>query len=208
MGGILSLIRMYTEAAFEGRTAKRPQLVAHPDALRRKGHRDVPEIGLPLTEETLADHFDPCLSREPVRLTERLTFLGEIERTNAFEAQGTIGTVVDGATERAGDLRDDTAVAYKSGEGPVIITGCPYAGSCNAAEYARRMCGEQRVADIIGGFHLLAPSQERLKATIQYLKTVGPRRIHAGHCTDLKSKTEMARSLPLEDVGVGLRLEY
>jgi 7,8-dihydropterin-6-yl-methyl-4-(beta-D-ribofuranosyl)aminobenzene 5'-phosphate synthase len=206
--GIFSLIRMYTEAAFEGRAARRPQLVAHPGVLQRKKHRDIPEIGLPLTAETLSGYFDLRLSRGPVRLTERLTFLGEIERSNDFEAPETIGTVLDGPTEREDDLRDDTAVAYRSGEGLVIITGCAHAGICNVVEYARRTCAEQSVADIIGGFHLLAPSEARLQATIQYLKTVGPRRIHACHCTDLKSRTEMARWLPLEEVGVGLRLEY
>jgi 7,8-dihydropterin-6-yl-methyl-4-(beta-D-ribofuranosyl)aminobenzene 5'-phosphate synthase len=206
--GILSFIRMSTEAAFEGRTVKRPRLVAHPDVLRRKRHRDIPEIGLPLAEDSLASYFDLRLSREPVRLTERLTFLGEIERRNAFEAQETIGTVVDGTTETEDDLRDDTALAYGSGEGLVVITGCAHAGICNVVEYARRTCGERRIADIVGGFHLLAPSRERLEATIRYLESVAPRRVHAGHCTDLKSRTEMARSLPLEELGVGLRLEY
>ena len=56
-------------------------------------------------------------------------------------------------------LLDDTALAFRSAEGLVIITGCSHAGICNITEYAREVCGERRVIDIIGGLHLLSPNQ-------------------------------------------------
>ena len=70
------------------------------------------------------------------------------------------------------------------------------------------MSGDRRVIDIVGGFHLLNPTREQLQGTVEYLKAINPETIHACHCTDLKSKIEMSRSLELKEVGVGLVLEY
>ena len=46
-----------------------------------------------LSAEKLASFFDLQFSREPVRLTERLIFLGEIERVTDFEAQKPLGAI-------------------------------------------------------------------------------------------------------------------
>ena len=51
----------------------------------------------------------------------------------------------------------------------MIITGCSHSGICNIVEYARKVTGEARVLDIIGGFHLLDPSEQQLQGTIDYL---------------------------------------
>ena len=70
------------------------------------------------------------------------------------------------------------------------------------------LTGESRIADIIGGLHLLAPSQERLAGTVDYLRKVGPRNLSPCHCTDLYSKIALAAVAPLREVGVGLCLTY
>ena len=90
----------------------------------------------------------------------------------------------------------------------VVITGCSHSGICNIVEYAKKMCGDERVIDIIGGLHLLDPSHEQLEGTIRYLTAVNPEMVHACHCTDLMSKIALSRSLNLKEVGVGLILEY
>jgi 7,8-dihydropterin-6-yl-methyl-4-(beta-D-ribofuranosyl)aminobenzene 5'-phosphate synthase len=105
-------------------------------------------------------------------------------------------------------MLDDSAIAYRSSKGLVIITGCSHSGICNIVEHARTVCGNERIVDIVGGFHLLNPSQEQLQGTISYLKTINPTVVHACHCTDLMSKIEMSRSVELKEVGVGLVLEY
>lgn len=53
---------------------------------------------------------------------------------------------------------DDSALAYASDQGLVIITGFSHAGTCRIVAHARKVCGEDRIGDIIGGFHLLNPS--------------------------------------------------
>lgn len=206
--GLFALIRHFTEAGFERRPVKKPRLVAHPEALRHQRSGRIPEVGLPLTAETLSRYFDLRLSREPVPLSERLTFLGEIERVHDFEAREPAGAIAGESTPGEGDLPDDSAIAYRAANGLVVLTGCAHAGICNIVDQARRTTGESRIADIVGGLHLLSPSERRLRGTIERLRALRPRKVHACHCTDLRSKIEMGRSLPLEEVGVGLRLEY
>jgi len=90
----------------------------------------------------------------------------------------------------------------------VVITGCSHAGICNIIEYAKKVCNEDRVYDVIGGFHLLNPSQQKLRYTVEYFITCQPHAIYACHCTDLRSKISLAQVTNVEDVGVGLVLEY
>lgn len=206
--GLSSLIQLYTEEIIERGTVKRPSLVAHPAVLASKRYRNLPEIGALLPAEKLASFFELQLSKKPVSLTERLIFLGEIERVTDFEAQKSLGVVVENGIERDDTLVEDSALVYRSPNGLVIITGCSHSGICNIVEYARKVTGEQKVVDIIGGFHLLDPSEQQLQGTIDYLASVKPESVHACHCTDLPSKNALARSLPIREVGVGLVLTY
>ncbi len=141
-------------------------------------------------------------------MTERLLFLGEIERGNDFEAKRPIGRVVVGREEQPDYLLDDTALAYQSPEGLIIITGCSHAGICNIVEHAKRRCGDDRIIDIIGGFHLLEPSAEQLEGTVAYMRSLEPGSVHACHCTDLSSKIALSKVVNLKEVGVGLALGY
>jgi 7,8-dihydropterin-6-yl-methyl-4-(beta-D-ribofuranosyl)aminobenzene 5'-phosphate synthase len=146
-----------------------------------------------LSEDRLSGYFDPQLSREPVHLTERLVYLGEVERTTEFEVGSPIGRTWEDGVERHDLLTDDSALAYRSANGPVIITDCSHAGICNIVEYARKICDEDRVIDIIGGFHSLNPSQEQLQRTMDYMKSLRPGLVHACHCTDLNSKIALSK---------------
>jgi 7,8-dihydropterin-6-yl-methyl-4-(beta-D-ribofuranosyl)aminobenzene 5'-phosphate synthase len=206
--GLAPLIQLYIEAMVEKRAVKRPSLVAHPDVLASRRLGDIPEIGTMLSADKLAPYYDLQFSRVPIRLSERLIFLGEIERRTAFEAQKPIGSIVENGEQRPDTLLDDSALVYQAEQGLVIITGCSHSGICNIVEYARKITGEPRVLDIIGGFHLLEPSAQQLQGTIEYIKAIKPEQVHACHCTDLPSKIELARSLPLKEVGVGLVLTF
>ncbi len=206
--GLVPLIALYTEAIIEGMYHKRPTLVAHPSTFVTRTLGDLGEIGSIVSQRKLARHFDLRLSRDPVWLTERLVFLAEIERRTEFEARCAIGQVVMDGAQRADYVMEDSALAYKSSRGLVIITGCSHAGICNIVAHAQDVCGDDRVADIVGGFHLLDPSEEQLQGTLTYMEALQPARVHACHCTDLNSKIALSRVVDLKEVGVGLTLEY
>ncbi len=206
--GLMPLVRLQTEALMDELPVKKPALVAHPLVLSSRTHENLPEIGSLLGEDKLSSFFQLQLSREPVWLTDRLVFLGEIERRNDFEAKEPLGRIRDHGVEKDDLLFDDSALAYKSPEGLVIITGCSHSGICNIVEQAREVCGEDRVVDIVGGFHLMDPSAEQLQGTLEYLQALRPGCLHAGHCTDLKTKVALSGVVELKQVGAGLTLEY
>ncbi|AKB36795.1 7,8 dihydropteroate synthase (methanopterin) [Methanosarcina siciliae C2J] len=207
--GLEPLIRLFTEAGIERLPGRSPILVAHPLAFESKKIEGIGEIGSLFTPKKLSEHFRLQLSSTPFWLSERLVFLGEIPRNFAFEAGAAVGYVKDSEGNKIPDLlRDDTALVYRAEAGLVIITGCSHSGICNITEYAKEVCGDSRVLDIVGGFHLLEPSEERMSGTLEYLKKLDPECIHACHCTDLNSKIELSKVCRLKEVGVGLQLEY
>lgn len=206
--GLEPLIKLMTEAQLEGKPYKRPRFVAHPEAFVPKTYFGTDELGMNVSLEKVQKYFAPALTKIPRWLTERLVFLGEIPRNNGFEAKTAIGK-----QEINGQLiddynMDDSALVYRAQEGLVIITGCSHAGICNIIEYAKTICGEERIVDIIGGFHLLDPSEAQLEGTIEYLGSLGSKGIHACHCTDLKSKLALSRVTEVMEVGSGMILEY
>lgn len=206
--GLQHLIQRLAEAGFEQTAAKRPGLVAHPAVFDPRSIDGIGEIGSLVTAERAGCYFDLRLTAEPVWLHPRLVFLGEIERTNDFEARQPIGEIHGNAGRQADLVLDDSALVYRSNRGLVVITGCAHAGICNTVTYARKVCGEDRIADIIGGFHLLDPPEDQLAGTVDFFKTLQPEAVHAGHCTDFHSRRRLADVAPLEEVGVGLVLTY
>jgi 7,8-dihydropterin-6-yl-methyl-4-(beta-D-ribofuranosyl)aminobenzene 5'-phosphate synthase len=206
--GLEALLRLHSEAAGEKLPHKKPRLLAHPLAFSPKKSKRLPQLGTLLSKEVLSSFFNLELSRQPVFLTERLVFLGEIERLNDFEAQKPLGKAIHNGVEVDDYLPDDTALAYISSQGLVIVTGCSHSGICNIVEHARKVCGVQAIVDIIGGFHLLNPPARQLQGTLDYMQKLAPSALHACHCTDLPSKIALAKAANLKEVGVGLALEY
>jgi len=206
--GLTSLIKLYTEVSVEKIKCSKPTILTHPFTFFSKKIKGIREIGSVVSEEKLSKHFNVKLSKEPVWLTDKLVFLGEIERKNEFEAKKPLGKIIKNNSEEDDYLMDDSALAYISSEGLVIITGCAHAGICNTVEYAKKICGNERITDIVGGFHLLNPSKEQLQGTLEYMKNLQPHEVHACHCTDLKSKIELSKVADIKEVGVGLKIEY
>lgn len=213
--GLMPLMRLFTEHNFEnaalGKPARlnKPRLIAHPAALESKTFASLGlgEIGSLFSAEKLEQLFSVLLSKEPVWLTGNLVFLGEIPRNNDFEGKTAIGTIVDGVST-PDHLLDDTALACKTSQGLVVISGCAHAGICNTIEQAKRICNDERIVDVIGGFHLLNPDLKQLSGTLDYFSTLQPGTVHACHCTDLGAKIALAQVANLQDVGSGLALTY
>ena len=204
--GVETLIREYTEAQLEKQDFQKPLLVAHPEVFVSTFVEGVGEIGTLLSENKTQPHFTLQLSKDPVALTENLIFLGEIPRVFPFESMPPIGKKTG---ESRGDLLpDDSALAYRSEKGLVIITGCSHSGICNITEYARKVCDEKRIIAIIGGLHLLNPPKEQLACTAEYINKLDLATLYACHCTDFRSKCALAKVAPVKEVGVGLCVEF
>jgi 7,8-dihydropterin-6-yl-methyl-4-(beta-D-ribofuranosyl)aminobenzene 5'-phosphate synthase len=70
------------------------------------------------------------LSAEPIWLTDRLVFLGQIPPANHFEPRPSIGSLKNASGIKEERLLADSALAYCAREGLVIIAGCSLAGIC------------------------------------------------------------------------------
>ncbi|OAN17994.1 MBL fold metallo-hydrolase [Photobacterium jeanii] len=214
-GGLFPLAKLFAEARAEGEASqnaelsqvREPTLIAHPDAFAYKAFEGE-EIGSVLDGKKVSKYFATQLSTEPVWLTDRLVFLGEIERSNDFENLDPIGQCECGDEMHDDFVKDDSALAYKSAQGLVIITGCSHAGICNIIEHAKKVCGDDRIVDVIGGFHLLAPSEVQAQGTLDYFKHQAITQIHPCHCTSLEYKIKLANNSDVKDVGVGLNLHF
>lgn len=207
-GGLFHLLQAAFEARIEGLPYRDPTLITHPFCFYPRRMEGSFDIGSPVSRDVWERSFPICLSDRPVWLTDDLVFLGEIERTNGFEYREPMGRLLTPEGERPDTLVDDSALAFRSEDGLVILTGCSHSGICNIIEYARKVCGEERVCDVIGGFHLLSPDPGTLAETCACLQKLAPKAMHPCHCTDLGSKVAISRVAPVHETGVGLTLKY
>ncbi len=180
-------------------------LIAHPACFLPK-ECDGEDIGAPFSAEEAVKHWNytPCKGVFPV--TENLLFLGEIPRVTGFENRSPIGLRLENGQNVPDFLPDDTALVYRTERGLFLITGCSHSGICNIVEYAKQVCGDSRIAGILGGFHLLEDN-EQLTETVRYLKDCKPEVLYPCHCVCLAGKAKMMAEMPVREVGVGMTLE-
>lgn len=180
-------------------------IIAHPDTFKERVFGTT-SIGSPLSEIYLKENSILTLSKKPVKVSEHITFLGEIPSSTGFEKRKSFGIIKDKATEQEDFVADDSALVYNGGNGLFIITGCSHSGICNIIEHAKRVCKEDRVLGVIGGFHLFEVS-EQLSETINYFKENQIKELYPCHCVSFAAKAEIHKHIPIHEVGVGLRIE-
>lgn len=168
------------------------EVIAHPDVDVYKNYQ-AQDVGSPLQLKDLPNNFILKLSNSPLKITNNITFLGEIPRVFTFEGQPLEND----------QINDDSALIYHNLDTLWVITGCSHSGICNICEYAKKISGIDHITGIIGGFHLL-DNPYQLKKTVAYLKANPVDIIYPAHCSDLKAKIELAKVATIKEVGVGL----
>ncbi|WP_373481831.1 MBL fold metallo-hydrolase [Acetobacterium sp.] len=186
---------------------KKPfQIIAHHHAVNYK-ECDGLKISAPFTRAELAEKCQLKLTRTPVKVTENITFLGEIPRVLAFEKPESIGKQQLGDDLTDDYLLDDSALVYHGDAGIFIITGCSHSGICNIIEYAKAVTGDHRICGVIGGFHLFEVN-DRVVQTLEYFKNNQIKQIYPCHCTAFSVKAAIHAHIPIIEVGVGLELNW
>lgn len=191
---------------FEENHKRDINIIAHPDAFKEKVAGNL-KICSPILEDELKAKCNLTLSRKPIKVSGNITFLGEIPQTNDFENRKPIGKQIVGESSIDDYVIDDTALAYKNEKGIYIITGCSHSGICNIVEYAKKVCKDNRVLGIIGGFHLFEVD-EQVNKTIDYLKENDLKELYPCHCTSFNVRAEIHKNLPVKEVGVGLEINW
>lgn len=163
------------------------RLLAHPAVFRDRRSPKGLYNGAAMSREEAAGSFDLVESAGPFEIAEGIFFLGEVPRNNDFEAKQTPFHYVEGGKEHPDFLPDDTALALATEQGVAVVTGCSHAGICNICEYAKKVTGQDRIAMVIGGFHLLGDSPA-IPRTVEYFRAQKVPLLYPMHCTGLPAR--------------------
>ncbi len=159
---------------------KNIEVVAHPGVFASRYDQDM-EIGCPVEKSFLEKNCRLTLTRESRKLSEHITFLGEIPAYNDFERDKPMGMIKENGVLKGDFITDDSALVYKGKDGFFVITGCSHSGICNIVEHAKKVCGSNKISGIIGGFHLFEVSA-RLEKTIACFKPDFPKNVTMPSC--------------------------
>lgn len=155
-------------------------VVCHPDCtIYRISKRMGIYNGIPFSKTELCERYNMYFCKRPQKLSEKITFLGEIERNFYFECQNFPSTLSDGSDDTA---PDDSGIVIDTERGLIIITGCGHSGICNTIAYAQKVTGKEKVLAVMGGFHLKTVD-ECTKRTLEFFCKIKPEQIYLGHCT-------------------------
>ncbi len=149
------------------------------------------------------------LTRTPLQLLPGLFTTGEVPRTTAFEEVGIALMTLQEGEVVEDTMPDDLAIIARLKErGIFIITGCSHAGIVNISNHAQTLAGTKQIDGIIGGFHLIEASEERIEKTASALAAMKIDRLLAGHCTGFRAQVALraAFNKRFEPMATGMRV--
>jgi len=179
-------------------------LVLHPDAfLQRKVILpDGVELNLPPPDRQRLsqDGIEFVEERGASYLLNDLVLVtGQVPRTTSFEVGLPLHhALIDGSWQPDPYLYDDQAiVVHVRDKGLVVLTGCGHAGVINTVQHVEQLTGVEKIAAVMGGFHLSGPFFEpSIEPTVAALKEIHPGMIVPAHCTGWKATHRIAREFP------------
>lgn len=194
------------------KTIGRPiPIVLHPDAAGTK-YALKPRLrytGMPhaVSEiEKLGGRF--LYNRRPLEVADGIFVTGEIPRRTRFEDTPEDYVILREEGLIRDRMLDDQALVACSEKGVIVVTGCAHSGIINTVRYAREITGIQRVYAVVGGFHLIDASEDRIRETVEKLVEIDPELIAPCHCTGDAAIERIEREFgeKLVRVNVGSRL--
>lgn len=130
--------------------------------------------------------------KEPIMIDDRIGVTGPIPRRNAYEDTGG-SFFFDTQGVEADLVEDDIAIWLIKDSELTVLTGCAHAGLINTIEYVEDINPGKTVRKVIGGFHLVNASKERLQKTVKRLQNMDL--IVPCHCTGKKAKNYLQSCL-------------
>ena len=187
-----------------GRT--RLPVMIHPEfwTQRRISFPGLDPCELPATSRPALEEigFQIIEEQQPSFLLDGAALItGEVDRTTEFET-GFKGHEALHAGHWRPDpliLDDQALVLCIRDRGLMVLSGCGHAGIVNTVRYAQKLTGEDRIAAIIGGFHLSGPMFEPIiDPTIDALVDLSPELLVPAHCTGWRALHRIASRFPEE----------
>lgn len=179
---------------------KSPIIYLHPAALQaRFSVREgiAKPIGMPAaTSAALEDLPVPGCHwvRQPIQVSPRMGLTGPIPRETRFEDTGG-PFFLDAQGTQPDPIDDDMALWIETDDGLVVCTGCCHAGLINTLRWVREQRPGLPLLAVIGGLHLVAASEERMRQTIAALREMDIRQIIPLHCTGEAAAAQLHEAL-------------
>ena len=85
----------------------------------------------------------------------------------------------------------DRSMWFETDKGLVILLGCCHSGIVNTVNYIRKVSGVEKVSGIVGGMHLIRANEERMKNTLEAMKSWNLDWLIPCHCTGDKAMQQM-----------------
>jgi 7,8-dihydropterin-6-yl-methyl-4-(beta-D-ribofuranosyl)aminobenzene 5'-phosphate synthase len=167
--------------------AQAPQAAVflHPAALSPKFSRKsdgVKSIGIPQAAQGVLKGRRIIWTTQPVSPAPKIFLTGPVPSTHPFEDVGG-DFYQDPDCQIPDGLPDDQALWLETEKGLLVVVGCAHAGLVNTLDLISRLTGGRPIHTLLGGFHLLNASFDRIEKTIQALRRYRIRQIAPLHCT-------------------------
>ena len=124
------------------------------------------------------------INADRMRIGKNVTLYGNFHLSSNDEMAPNM-LVKDNGQYKLDDFDEEVALAIDTNKGLVIVSGCSHTGILNIVNSIQERSGK-KVYAVIGGFHLLDASEEKIQSTIDRFKELGEE-IGLSHCTGPKA---------------------
>lgn len=204
-GGIPALLALNPAVTFHMRAgALIPRFHRNEDGSSRPVGVPDPAI------QALYSHKDRVMMNgDPLELYPGVVLSGSIPRITDWEDTGG-PFFLDAQGTQADPLADDQAVFLRLPQGLIILMGCCHAGLANTLAHAATLYPGVPLLAMVGGFHLLNASAERLQKTLDLLGHYPNTHFYPGHCTGSLAFQRLADLLGARyhRLTTGMRLQF
>jgi len=186
-GGLIALMKEIN---------RKVPIFAHPDIFKLSYSVDpfFRYIGPPRNLKSEVEKYGGIwvLSREPIYIAPGIFTLGEIseEEREEWEMESSHVVMLKDGNKVEDRMTDEIGLAVNTSKGLVVFGGCSHPGIVSMVKKAKEISGIDRIYAVIGGFHLVNASDERILKTVSELKNMGVENIFTGHCTGLRAECE------------------
>ena len=192
-GGLVGILK-----AGEGR---RIPVIAHPlihrpNFMIKPSFRPVGMGSESSSESIIKAGGEIYFTRDPLPLMPGGLTTGEIIERVDFENNPTISLMTIEEGKMVPDrMVDDISIVFIVNQELVVVTGCSHAGIISIIKTAICLTGIDRIAAVIGGFHLADAGEERINMTVEALAGLNVGEIYTGHCTGFEAEAKMFNKL-------------
>jgi len=136
--------------------------------------------------------------KNPTQLVPGVWTTGQVPRKYDEKNWSGVSKMIDSKENLVEDvIPEDQSLFFDTENGIVLISGCSHAGLANILDYVQKIIPGRPIYKIIGGFHLLKLSNDKLEWTAGKMREAGVNYFVGAHCTGLNSTYSIRNFLGL-----------